>query len=967
MNELDLFAAALAIAGPAERAAYLDRECAADPVLRERLGRLLDAHGRAESPLDPSGSERTLTPGDPSATADYTGAEATGTIIAGKYKLLQQIGEGGMGTVWMADQTEPVKRRVAVKLIRVDRGNSATILARFEAERQAIALMDHPHIAKLLDAGTTGEPGGASTGSPFFVMELVKGIPLTEYCDRHKLSVPQRLGLFQQICSAVQHAHQKGIIHRDIKPSNILVENHDGKPVPKVIDFGLAKATNGMQLTENTLFTGFGTVMGTPLYMAPEQATFNAVDVDTRADIYALGVILYELLTGTTPLTRDTIKKAALDDMLKLIREQEAPTPSSRLSSAENKPSVAANRQLEPAKLGRYVKGELDWIVLKALSKERDRRYETANGFAADIGRFLNHEPVTAGPVSARYRIRKFVRRNRGQVIAAGLVLSALVLGVVGTTLGLLEARRQTGIAQGEVEEKEKARVAEAEQRAAANAEKRKAQDSEEKAMDTFRESTNDGIEQLIGTKRELGPMEKDYVTRTLERWKAFAARSGDDERSSAIRGEAHSRIGSLWYQLGRSDEAKKELQTAREIYVRLVDAYPATLIYQVQLASVLHDLAISIGNEGNLESEFALLDVSGRLAQKLVEDNPNLPVLRIQLASNHNSLGTRYSRSKRYPEARREHELARDLLLKLVAAEPAAPRYRSHLASTRDSLATVLGLLKEHDLAGREFAAAIALQDELVKALPYVPEFTFELAQTENNFGAWESNRGRLEEGRHHIEAALGLLKQLCDFFPAVVYYKVTFVLSCGNLGAAIRDTGKPEEALSWHDIAIRTISKVYEKDRNEPDARDLLGRSYGGRAITLRLLGKFAESANDWDKSIEFGTEIDRPERRAARANMLVKAGRIKEAVAEVADLMKSSKWSADQRYNFACVYALASGSVVLEKQQYADRAMVLLGQCKDSQFMNARHVTQDTDLDPLRDRDDFKKLIAELDAKR
>ncbi|MEM6472763.1 MAG: tetratricopeptide repeat protein [Planctomycetota bacterium] len=336
----------------------------------------------------------------------------------------------------MADQTEPVKRKVALKLIRVDQGQSKTILARFEAERQAIALMDHPHIAKLLDAGTT------DAGSPFFAMELVKGIPLNEYCDVHRLTIQDRLNLFQQICGAVQHAHQKGIIHRDLKPSNILVESHDGKPVPKVIDFGLAKATTGMQLTEQSLFTGFGTVLGTPQYMAPEQATFNALDVDTRADVYALGVILYELLTGTTPITRDTLRKAALEKMLRLIREQDAPAPSSRLSSSDNAPSMAACRQIEPARLGRFMKGELDWIVLKALSKDRDRRYETANGFARDLARFLNHEPVQAGPPSASYRLKKFVRRNRPQVIAASLVLVALVAGVIGTTLGLLEARR---------------------------------------------------------------------------------------------------------------------------------------------------------------------------------------------------------------------------------------------------------------------------------------------------------------------------------------------------------------------------------------------------------------------------------------------------------------------------------------------------------------------------------------------
>ncbi|MBL8867859.1 MAG: protein kinase, partial [Planctomycetia bacterium] len=455
----------------AERPAYLDAACAGHPALRAEVEDLLRAHGGAGSFLNAS-----PVPGAATVSAPGTDSQATrshqppvgqeGAIIVGRYKLLQQIGEGGMGTVWMADQTEPVKRRVAVKLIRVERGASKTILTRFEAERQAIALMNHPNIAKLLDAGTTDD------GAPYFVMELVKGVPLTEFCDTHKLSVPDRLDLFRQICSAVHHAHQKGVIHRDLKPTNVLVESHDGKPVPKVIDFGLAKATTGLQLTEHTLFTAFGTVAGTPLYMAPEQATFNAVDVDSRADIYALGVILYELLSGSTPILRETLKKAALDEMLRVIREQEPPPPSSRIStSAAATPSVAAVRQSEPAKLGRFVKGELDWIVMKALSKERDRRYESATALAADVGRFLTHEPVTAGPPSQWYRLRKFVRRNKGQVTAAVAAALLLVAGVVGTSLGMLAANRATARAVAEeekavAERDEKVKALDAEQHA---------------------------------------------------------------------------------------------------------------------------------------------------------------------------------------------------------------------------------------------------------------------------------------------------------------------------------------------------------------------------------------------------------------------------------------------------------------------------------------------------------------------
>jgi eukaryotic-like serine/threonine-protein kinase len=421
-----------------ERDAYLDAACGGDAELRSCIEKMLAAQPDLGYFLDqphpvPAEALRATVAFQP--PADHSCA-----VIAGKYKLLQQIGEGGMGTVWMAEQLQPVRRRVAVKLVRGEYGGSRDVLARVGAERQAIALMDHPHVAKLLDAGTTGESEAPSIGAgrPYFVMELVKGIPLNEFCDQHQLTVPDRLHLFVQICSAVQHAHQKDIIHRDLKPSNILVESHDDKPVPKVIDFGLAKAIGGMQLTENTLFTRLGTVAGSPLYMAPEQATFNALDVDTRADVYSLGVILYELLTGTTPIEQALLKSATLDEIFRVIRESDPPTPSKRLSSTDSQPSVASNRRTEPLKLGRFLRGDLDWIVMKALAKERDRRYESANGFAGDVERFLNHEPVLAGPPGAAYRLSKFVRRHRTPVIA---VSSPLGVSVAMAAASLERAR----------------------------------------------------------------------------------------------------------------------------------------------------------------------------------------------------------------------------------------------------------------------------------------------------------------------------------------------------------------------------------------------------------------------------------------------------------------------------------------------------------------------------------------------
>jgi serine/threonine protein kinase/Flp pilus assembly protein TadD len=461
MQEQTIFIEALEQEDPAARAAFLDRACAGDAALRERIDRLLQRHAQADSFLQSSVTAAHAAP------AELTAREGPGTLI-GPYKLLQQIGEGGMGTVFLAEQQDPVKRLVALKLIKPGM-DSRQVIGRFEQERQALALMDHPNIATVLDADTT------ASGRPYFVMELVKGVPITNYCDEHRLTPRQRLELFVPVCQAVQHAHQKGIIHRDIKPSNVLIALYDGRPVPKVIDFGIAKAA-GEKLTEKTLFTEFGAVVGTLEYMSPEQAELNQLDIDTRSDIYSLGVLLYELLTGTTPLERKRLKGGALLEVLQRIREEEPPTPSTRLSTTDELPAIAANRGLEPRKLSGLVRGELDWVVMKALDKDRGRRYQTANDFAADVQRYLHDEPVQAGPPSTTYRLKKFLRRNRGLVLASALVLLALLGTVVGTTVGLVRAEEARQLADRRRAEADTARNKEAAERVRAEQEKQIAQ-----------------------------------------------------------------------------------------------------------------------------------------------------------------------------------------------------------------------------------------------------------------------------------------------------------------------------------------------------------------------------------------------------------------------------------------------------------------------------------------------------------
>jgi len=405
---------------PAEqRRDFIEEACAGDAVLRQRVAALLQAHEAAGKFMN-GPALGTTKPG----TMAVRPAEQPGARI-GRYKLLQQIGEGGCGIVFMAEQQEPVRRQVALKVIKLGM-DTKSVIARFEAERQALAMMDHPNIAKVLDAGATAE------GRPYFVMELVRGIKITDYADKNHLSTRERLDLFVQVCQAIQHAHQKGIIHRDIKPSNILVTQNDGVAVPKVIDFGIAKATQ-QPLTDKTLFTAFEQFIGTPAYMSPEQAEMNASGLDMRSDIYSLGILLYELLTGTTPFDAKSLMEGGLEEIRRIIREEEPARPSTRLSTmtATDLSAAAKRRQTQALKLSSAVRGELDWIVMKCLEKDRTRRYESASSLASDVQRHLRNELVLARPASPLYRLRKLLRRNKMIVTVVCAVLAGLLMGLL--------------------------------------------------------------------------------------------------------------------------------------------------------------------------------------------------------------------------------------------------------------------------------------------------------------------------------------------------------------------------------------------------------------------------------------------------------------------------------------------------------------------------------------------------------
>ncbi|MCU0880486.1 MAG: tetratricopeptide repeat protein, partial [Pirellulaceae bacterium] len=549
--------------------------------------------------------------------------------VIGPYKLLEQIGEGGMGVVYMAEQIEPVERQVAMKIIKPGM-DSRQVIARFEAEEQALAMMDHPNIAKVFEGGTT------DSGQPYFVMELIQGIPITRYCDEHHLTPRQRLDLFVPVCHAVQHAHQKGIIHRDIKPSNVLVAEYDDRPVPKIIDFGVAKATE-QRLTERTVFTPFGQVVGTLEYMSPEQAGLNQLDIDTRSDIYSLGVLLYELLTGERPFDRQRLRSAAFDEMLRIIREEEPPKPSTRLSTSESLPSIAANRHTEPKKLSTLVRGELDWIVMKALEKDRTRRYETANGFANDIQRYLNDEPVLACPPSAAYRLKKFARRNKATltiVSVAALVLVAVAIGAgvaavrfrdLAQRNAVLAAEKQAALTSAIAAEQAAttARDREAAQREEAQRQTQLAKDAladvereqqrAEGNLDLAMEALDLIYVWSIGRNRLLGKpisrpaeleplttderplfsdLERTLLKRGLGFYDAFARRNATAPRASLRTAQAYLWIGLISGALGDPAAAAEAYHGAIERFEQLTKEEPGNAEHFRQLAETYRGLA---------------------------------------------------------------------------------------------------------------------------------------------------------------------------------------------------------------------------------------------------------------------------------------------------------------------------------------------------------------------------------------
>ena len=801
--------------------------------------------------------------------------ERIGSVIAGRYTLVRIIGEGGMGTVYLASQTEPVKRQVALKLIKTGM-DSRGVLARFDAERQALALMDHPNIARIYDGGLT------PTGQPFFVMELVQGLPLTKYCDRHRLSVRARLELFVSVCMAVQHAHQKGIIHRDIKPGNVLVTEVDGRPTPKVIDFGVAKATE-TRLTDMS-FADFGAIVGTPTYMSPEQADPSSVDIDTRTDVYALGVMMYELLVGSPPIDTRQFQRGATLEILRMVREVEPPRPSTKISTANDLPSIAANRNVEPSNLAGTLQGELDWIVMKALEKDRSRRYETANGFARDVQRDLADELVEARPPSRSYLLQKFLRRNKGRVIAASLIALALIGGMIGTSLGLVEARRQERIARAEAMEKEMARQGEAAQRAIADENRalavRKADDERAAREQSDRNARE--LEELIkkfftavqsidaNDYPRIKPVRAQLLAVATPAMERVAAQLPVTEQSEPVLMALNYRMAKAMQDLGQIEAAERLLDACRKTAESRVELMQGSDASRNNLVVLLREQAAS---KMRLQRDLAASLELERRAQLIAEDmlaNPKVAPdgrggfkpfqAKALVAEGHTNLGALYRRIGDPQAALSEFRAAAELRNELLASfdqdpyiatltEPERERMRKNLNAmvTRQKLAlgAAYQRIGQDSMAEPLIRAAMEETDRLFQQDPSSPAVRHDLAGYLYMWGTFLADTGRVDEALEPLTRAVDLTERLLKDDPENALYQRTASVAHAYLGARLLPM-RADEAKAAFARSLQLRQEMARRDPENDKVRIELLEALAARATRHRPRSWRRRSAN-------------------------------------------------------------------------------------------------------------------------
>jgi len=1070
-----IFCAAIDIASPEQRTDYIAQACGDNPDLRARVEKLVAAHLRAgaflearPAPFPPPSLGGRGDGGEESgdlvvATVDEPPiTEHPGTVI-GPYKLLEQIGEGGFGVVFMAEQQEPIRRKVALKVLKPGM-DTWQVIARFEAERQALALMDHPNVAKVLDAGQT------SSARPYFVMELVKGVAITEFCDQKQLPIRERLELFLQVCQAVQHAHQKGIIHRDIKPSNILVTLHDGTPVPKIIDFGIAKAL-GQQLTERTLCTGFAQLIGTPMYMSPEQAELSGLDVDTRSDIYSLGVLLYELLIGTTPFDKERLKQAGYDEMRRIIREEEPPKPSTRLAhSTQTLPSISAQRHTEPAKLTKLVRGELDWIVMKCLEKDRGRRYETANSLALDIQHYLHSEPVQACPSSPWYRFRKFSRRHRLGLTMAGVTTATLILLVIGLSAAVVLVGR-------------------------ANTQMQEQRDRADKNFHQALRAVDDYLTQVSENRLlkspvpGLQPLRKELLETALKYYQAFVEEHPDEPAVRSELARAYFRVGSIQEEIATKAEAVQAYQSSRALWERLVHDHPANSGFQQQLAECLRRIgrlqSTFLGQPGEglqalehaeaLYEQLALAEPenlefkSGRartfddlarwsadrgqgadeelqfhrqaleIWQWLAETDPRF---RSQLGTTAMNLGYYYTRAdkpsealdsfdharkifvklsddnpkdtallgelrrvyinigfvnecllSRYQDALRAYDRSRQILEQLTHDNPAVTQFQTLKGGIYKQIGAVLLEMKHFDEAEDHFRQAVAILDKAIEADPGNAQAQYFRADSYGRLGEAQLHLDHWQEALTSSDKSQAILEELLRRDPNQIDYAIERS-RCFELAACVyRKTGRWDQAIQSYRRAIQLLEKVQNSLQQNRRVVCSFISFYAGLGDVQRAAGQRVQAECTYRQALDLGNKylVDNQTCRAPECfypacvslgQLQIDSGKRAEARRTLQDarsrMEKLPQPNGEDLYNLACVHAqlsrlAGSGQAPLtapeqaECRQSLDQAQDALRKAIDAGYRDLGELKSDISLDPLRDRDEFRKLLAGLETEK
>jgi serine/threonine protein kinase/tetratricopeptide (TPR) repeat protein len=908
-----IFLAAIDEHTPEQWPAFVEQACAGDVRLRAKVEKLLQAQCEMGSFHEASRSAQF-------ATVDYPITERPGTVI-GPYKLLEQIGEGGFGIVFMAEQQQPIRRQVALKVLKPGM-DTKEVIARFESERQALALMDHPHIARVLDAGAT------DSGRPYFVMELVKGVPITEFCDQNHLPPEVRLRLFLDVCQAIQHAHHKGVIHRDIKPTNVLVTLHDGKPVVKVIDFGVAKA-RGQALTEQTLFTPFGQMIGTPVYMSPEQAERSGLDIDTRSDVYALGVLLYELLTGTTPLEGERLRELGYAEMQRLICEEEAPRPSTRVSALGDAATVVAgNRGLDVKPFAHLLAADLDWVVMKALEKDRDRRYGTPASFADDIGRYLRREAILARPPSTIYKVKKFAQRHRAAVVTVAAVAASLLVGTVMATWQAVRATRAGAAAVAAAEEASRAKK-EAETR-----------EAETRAVLQFVEN------QVFAAARPEGLAGGQGYEVTLRKAVEAALPFVDKSfpQEPLIEARLRLTLGTSFSYLGDNRAAAEQFEAARSLYTRHRGPdHPDTL-------TSMNNLAVSYAALGRHADALKLGEETLALRKaKLGPDHADTLASMNNLVNNYHSVGRSADALKLCEET---------LALRKAKLGPDDP----------DTLSTMHNLAVSYAALGRH-ADALKLGEEVV-ALQQSKlglDHPYTLMSMHNLANSYQALGRSAEALKLHAETLAFQKAKLPPDHPETLS-------SMNSLAVSYEVLGRHADALK-----LREETLALRKAKLGPDHPD-----------TCLSMWAVAESLVQLERGAEAVPVIDECWQRAAgkqvHPKLLLRLMSLrlrhfqkrKDAAGcrQTAELWENLKRTdAGSLYNAACLRAVTAAVLreadkspanAQQADAEADRAMAWLAQSVNAGFKNAAHMKQDKDLDALRDRPDFVNLVAALPAR-